>query len=245
LVWAFADSGGWRSADGGESWQELPVEGPARRDEPEDGVGAVGLTALAQDPGDDRTYYAGAGSVHSSAATVLKSTDGGKSWKSAGRGLTGDRVHRLVAVAKGHLFAVVGAHGLYRTLDGGASWSRIGSGLPEAELRSLVADPTRPGRLYVASVEGLFRSLDGGLSWQRVSSDLEDEDVEAVVVSAAGEVFAGTFLGVVRSSDGGESWIDMRNGLPNTDVRALALGGEPQRLWVGTAGGGVWSIEAP
>jgi hypothetical protein len=77
-----------------------------------------------------------------------------------------------------------------------------------------------------------------------VAQGIEGDDVEAVAIDpASGTAYAGTFHGVFRSADGGESWTAIGAGLPNTDVRALAVSGG--RLWAGTAGGSVWSIELP
>ena len=244
-VFAYASSSLWRSEDGGDTWQAEQRPAPRLRDQLRGQTDSVEFAALAQDPAEPRTFYAGSWSSSDESGAVFKSTDGGGSWKKAGKGIEGQRVKRLFAPSANVVLAIVDDNRLYRTVDAGAHWSLSDLGLPDQELRGLAADPTRPGRFYLASADGLFRSDDGGASWERCSDGLADEDVEAVVVSAAGEVYAGTFQGVSRSADGGATWIDMRNGLPNTDVRALAIGGEPLRLWAGMAGGGVWSLELP
>ncbi len=82
---------------------------------------------------------------------------------------------------------------------------------------------------------------------QKAGSALAEEDVEAVAVAPDGRLFAGSWRGVFTSRDGGATWISMSDGLPHRDVRALAVGGAAGslRLWVGTAGGSVFSTPLP
>lgn len=134
---------------------------------------------------------------------------------------------------------------VFRTTDAGKKWQPAGTGITSSGVKLLRSGG--PGTVLAACGEdGLFRTTDGGKSWSRVAQGLKEDDVEAVVVSADGKVFAGTFDGVFRSTDGGTSWQAMNEGLTNTDVRALAIaGGSPARLYAGLAGGGVASTELP
>jgi photosystem II stability/assembly factor-like uncharacterized protein len=152
-------------------------------------------------------------------------------------------VKLLVAAAPaGTLYALSGSSDVYRSSDGGGSWSAAKGGWGSEEVRTIVADPTAPGRVYVASKEHLYRSADSGASWTQVRLD---EDVESIVVSSQGVAYAGAFHGVFKSADGGQTWTPVSADLPNTDVRALAIGGSPPRLYAGIAGGSVWSTELP
>ena len=75
---------------------------------------------------------------------------------------------------------------------------------------------------------------------------LEKERVRAVAISSDGLAFAGAFRGVFLSQDGGSTWTTINGSLPNTNVRALAIGGSADvRLWIGLAGGSVWSAPLP
>jgi len=59
-----------------------------------------------------------------------------------------------------------GAH-LWRSRDAGATWAALdGDGrLPDVPVHCLLADPTRAGRLFLATDLGVLVSTDGGASW--------------------------------------------------------------------------------
>ena len=246
-VWAFDASRAWHSADGGARWEEMKTKEPSLRDMMKGNLELVQFRSLAQDLGDPKVLYAGSWSNDAPGNAVFKTTDGGKGWKSAGKGLPGgDSVTLLRSAAPGVVFALIKDHDLFRSGDGGGSWTAAGAGLPDGTIRGLAIDPSNPARLYAASEKGLFRSTDNGKSWAKVGGGLEQADVEAVTVAADGRAFAGTFGGVFQSADGGGGWTAMNDGLVNVDVRALAISGAaPARLYAGIAGGSVWSTELP
>jgi len=240
----FAHDGGkwWHSEDGGRTWQEIEVPQPGMRDMMKGKLSGPAFKSLAQDAGDPKTFYAGGSWMkETGGAPVNKSTNGGKKWEPAGAGITGT-VTLLRAAAPGVVYAVAGEDGIFRTADGGKSWSSVRKG----EVHELAVDPTKPDRVFAATKEGLFRSADGGASWTKVAKGIKGDEVEAVVVSSGGKAFCGTFEGVFVSADGGDTWTALNDGLMNTDVRALAIaGGGSPRLYAGTAGGSVQSIELP
>jgi photosystem II stability/assembly factor-like uncharacterized protein len=233
----------WRSEDAGRSWQKIDVPEPGMRDMMRGKIAGPEFTALVQDVGDPKVFYAGGSwSKDMGGSPVNKSTNSGKKWDAAGAGITGN-VTLMRSVAPGVVYAATGKEGIYRTSDGGKSWSLVRPG----EVRDLAIDQTHPERLFVATKEGLFRSADSGATWKKASLGIkDDDDVEAVVTSPSGKVFCGLFHGVFVSADGGEKWSALNDGLMNTDVRALAIGGGSQpRLYAGIAGGSVQSIELP
>ena len=245
-VWAFDGSRAWRSMDGGRRFEELKAKEPSLREMMKGDLASAQFHSLTLDAGDPQVVYAGSWSHDEPGQAVFKSVDGGKSFKPSGNGLPGAAVTALAGESPGEVFAVVAEHGLFRTGDGGRSWAAAGRGLPEVELRQLAVDPSVPARLYVATEQGLFRSVDQGASFAAVGGPLAGEDVEAVVVAADGRVFAASFHGVFWSAAGGASFAPLTEGLPLADVRALSVAGPaPGRLYAGTAGTSVWSIELP
>jgi hypothetical protein len=52
--------------------------------------------------------------------------------------------------------------GAYRSIDRGRSWQQVLSG---TEVRAIVADPNRPGVVYLSG-NSIYRSLDHGATWQ-------------------------------------------------------------------------------
>lgn len=246
-IWAFDTSNAWRSSDGGRSFRVLEKKELSTRDLIKGNLASAQFRSLAQDPANPNILYAGSWSNDDPGQAVWKSVDGGKSFKTAGSGLPGEAVTLLRAAAPGVVYAVVDK-ALFRTDDGGAKWIAAGAGLPAAvDLREVGIDPTLTTRLFVATEKGLFLSNDSGATFQKAGSALAEEDVESVAVAPDGKLFAGSWRGVFTSRDGGATWTSMSDTLPHRDVRALAVGGAPGslRLWVGTAGGGVFSISLP
>lgn len=241
-IYAHEGASWWRSEDAGRSWEAIEIPQPSMRDMMKGKLSSPSFTALAQDAGDPKIFYAGGSWMEETGgAAVNKSANGGKKWEAAGTGIAGD-VTLLRPAAAGVLYAVAGRDGVYRTGDAGKSWSLVRPG----EIHDLAVDPTKPERVFVATKTGLFRSADSGATWTQVSNGMKEEDVEAVVVAPSGKVFCGSFGGVFVSTDAGDTWTAMNEGLLNTDIRALAIaGGSEPRLYAGVAGGSVHSTELP
>jgi photosystem II stability/assembly factor-like uncharacterized protein len=132
-----------------------------------------------------RTSYAGTG--------IFKSTDGGKTWQSAG--LTDSHhIGRIVVDVKnpdtvyvaavGHLYTENAERGIFKTTDGGRTWRRTLFVDERTGAVDLVQDPSRPQILYAATWtrarapwnflesgggSGLWKSTDGGENWTRLT----------------------------------------------------------------------------
>jgi photosystem II stability/assembly factor-like uncharacterized protein len=100
-------------------------------------------------------------------AGVMKSTDGGSTWKEVNTGLGGLDIHGLAvdpnAPRKLHVAVREKGEGIYRTTDGGVKWVRVDDG-PGGEVKALVSVniPTGMGGifLYAGTAEGLQRNPD-------------------------------------------------------------------------------------
>jgi photosystem II stability/assembly factor-like uncharacterized protein len=126
------------------------------------------------------------------------------------------------------------------------TWKPMGP--PGGDVRSLAADPARPGQIYLGTADGhIFGSGDGGAHWNllgRVSARL-DAVITAIAVDPrnANLLFAAAWTqdpsaggGVFRSNDGGKVWHEA--GLAGEAVRALALApSDPDILVAGTLDG--------
>ena len=131
--------------------------------------------------------------VRTSHAGLLRSTDGGKTWKAANGDLAGaalavrsvaihpsDPATMLLAAGRG------GEGGLWKTADGGATWQRLplegdfdGEGPSALGGEAVAFDPRSPDVIYAGcESKGFFRSDDGGATWRRLG--LEGERVTAV-----------------------------------------------------------------
>ena len=147
-----ASGGVWKSEDNGTTFR--PVF---------DKAGAQSIGALAIDPRDPKTIWAGTGEAWTRNSVsigdgIWKSTDGGENWTRMGLAKT-ERITRIVvdpanssivyACAPGALWSDSSDRGLYRTTDGGASWTQIlkGSNLSTG-CSSVTLDPSNPRHLF-------------------------------------------------------------------------------------------------
>jgi photosystem II stability/assembly factor-like uncharacterized protein len=196
------------------------------------------ISTLVVDPLHPKTLYA-AGDF----PAVVKSTDGGASW----RVLPGSPDGGVVALDPAHpatLFAAYRASGLARSVDGGAHWRSLDGRIPLLHVKALAVDPARPSRVYLGSQGGgIWRSDDGGLSWHAASQGLvagERSSITALLPlrQPAGTALAGTFSAALfRTANGGASW-SAASGLPAGKVLALAAApSDPRTLYVSLPAG--------
>jgi photosystem II stability/assembly factor-like uncharacterized protein len=131
-------------------------------------------------------------------AAMFRSTDGGQSWQE----LAGLRGHGT-----------------------GPSWQPGAGGLC---LHTVIQDPSRPDRMYIAiSAAGAFRTDDAGKTWRAINRGLKSEgipDPEAEVGHCVHHVamhpsrpdvlFMQKHWDVMRSDDAGDSWREISGNLP-------------------------------
>jgi hypothetical protein len=138
----------FKSTDGGRTLQDLGQPGA--------------FSALAVDQRNPQIIYAGQRS-----GRVIRSLDGGKSFAPASAGLAGAGVHGLAEDAHGTLFVWLRGGGLFASDDHAANWRAVDSGEAlrrsgvEAGRGSLVADPRRPGHLYLGNAGVIEIIADG------------------------------------------------------------------------------------
>ena len=155
LIVGAAGGGVWESRDGGGSWRARTDEQPT-----------LTTGALAFDPKEPRTVYAGTGEGNYYSwfgAGVLVSTDGGTRWSvRASAPFVGQGFYALVVDADNpaHLFAAT-TDGLYQSKDRGVAWVERLAGTCWAVS---VADR----HVLAAQADGVHASTDGGTTWQPV-----------------------------------------------------------------------------
>jgi len=150
-------------------------------------------------------------------AALFKSTDGGQTW------------HELAGL---------------RTHSTGSLWQPGAGGMC---LHTILLDPSKPGRIFVAiSSAGAFRSDDGGKSWRPINKGLKSEGIPdptaevghcvhriAMHRSRSGTLFMQKHWDVMRSDDAGDTWHEVSGNLPSDfgfpiDVHAH----EPETIYV-------------
>lgn len=192
VLFAGASEGGvWRTLDGGGTWKAVSDYQLVRPTSTGQHRGTLSIGALAIDPANPQTIYAGTGNPNPAtgivgpALGVFRSTNRGDAWQPKGVALqqsgcsnavmSGAVVKRIVVV-RGRPSVVFAAtnRGLFRyTEDGSDCWTKIMSGLPALDATDLAMDPYR-GLLYVAlRGDGIYKSTDAtGLTWIKASYGL-------------------------------------------------------------------------
>jgi photosystem II stability/assembly factor-like uncharacterized protein len=179
--------GAWKTADGGRTWKNVS-----------DGFFGGSIGAVAVSEWDPNVVYVGGGEVTvrgnvAHGDGMWKSTDAGRSWKSAGlldgRQIVRIRIHPknpdlVYAAVLGHVFGPNEMRGVYRSKDGGDHWDRVLYVNDRVGAVDLAMDPTNPRVLYASmwnfkrtpySLEsggpgsGIWKSTDGGDHWSELT----------------------------------------------------------------------------
>lgn len=181
------------------------------------------VLAVAADPGDPDRLWAG----YYARNGLIRSEDGGQSWRADTVGLAESPVFDLLFVpgrseGPGILWAAV-RPGLAQSFDDGITWRPV-EGLPAAAAFALGADAG--GRVYVGlDGAGIYAQTDDGLGWTSLAVPLsplasrtgEAKNETSPLASAAvlslaaapdgQQLYAGTAgRGLFASRDGGRSW---------------------------------------
>lgn len=224
----------YRSADGGQSWEER-VRGI---------IEDRGLTVrgIAIEPGNSNIVYAAA-EISSDCwagqnmwgrqfdrvkGVVYKSTDAGVSWTAIWRG---DNLARYVLINPTDVRTIYvstgifdreaansdpksytpGGVGILKTTDGGKTWVQVNKGLQNLYIGTLFMHPDNPstllagaGNVTYSAGEGVYLSTDGAASWQLVARG-RMMSVE-FSLSNPNVVYAGGDSEFYRSLDGGRTW---------------------------------------
>jgi len=243
---ASVGNGIYRSADGGNTWSHLGLEGSERihrivlhPDDPD----VAWVAALGREWGENPERG------------IFKTTDGGKSWKKVlyVDEKTGGADIAMVEGSPNRLFASMWQYrrwpdyfksggpgsGLYSSLDGGETWKRleVEDGLPEGELGRIGLGLSRshPEIVYAmveAKKSALLRSDDFGQSFKTVNSEPNVNPRPfyfgelRVDPQDPNRVFSVDFT-VRVSSDGGKSF--------STLIRWDEIHGDHHALWIDPA----------
>ncbi|MET9955429.1 F510_1955 family glycosylhydrolase [Streptomyces sp. NPDC006339] len=142
---------------------------------------------------------------------LIKSTDAGKSWKTAS--LKGEADFHSLDHAKGITYGYDSTGGLLRVSKDGTTWQ------DRARLQALdfAVNPADPNQLVATTAEGVARSTDGGATF----APGQGPGMEFLSWASPESLFGVDFTGALSiSSDGGSTW----------KKTASVPGGQPQAL---------------
>jgi photosystem II stability/assembly factor-like uncharacterized protein len=228
----------FESQNGGTNWSRL-----ARVSDRNDYV----IDALIFHPTRENVVYAGAWSVvDNKSGDVLKSLDGGKTWKKL-RDMHGESVRALAMASSNPDVLVAGTlTGIYRTSDGGEHWSLISPpNHPDIRnVESIAIDPTNPDVIYAGTWHLPWKTTDGGLTWKNIKNGIiDDSDVFSIIIDphSPNVVYASACSGIYKSENAGEQFKKVQ-GIPYSSRRTRVLMQDPMRPEVVYAGTteGLW-----
>ena len=221
-IFAGAPAGGlWKSTDNGTTWSTNT-----------DLLPNLGVSGIAIDPMHPDTMYIATGDRdHGDTYSigVLKSVDGGETWKPTGLTLQLTNYARLTGMVihptqTQHL-VVSSRAGIYRTTDGGANWTITQGG----SFQSLTSTPGAPHLLYAGTESNgkVWFSRNFGQNWTVLTgaSGLPaNGPARCEVATTAADtnyVYAlfgannSGLYGVYRSTNKGVTWSQMHGSTPN------------------------------
>ncbi len=157
----------FQSTDFGSSWNNISPELTML-----DNTGTLifgTITFIDVSPLNSEIIYAGTDD-----GKVWNTLNGGTSWNQVNNGLPSrwvtsvktDPFDENVAYVtfSGYRFHDTMAH-VYKTIDNGQTWTDIGSNLPDIPCNNIIADPSIPDVLYLATDIGVYFTRNGGISW--------------------------------------------------------------------------------
>jgi hypothetical protein len=203
------------------------------------------VRCLAADPLNPRVIYAG-----TQGQGVLRSEDGGKTWRSVG--LAGQIVKAL-AISRtqpGTVYAGTKPAQLFVSRDGGASWTELASFRRirsrwfwfspaekpfSAYVQAIALSPADP-RIIVVGIEAgaVVQSLDGGQTWSgHRRGALRDCHSLTFHVTHGNWVYegGGSGAGVSVSRDAGAAWMQPKEGLDRRYGWAVAADPAHPEVW--------------
>jgi len=237
------DAALFRSADGGQSWQEL--DGLRRHTSGPDwmpGAGGMCLHTILLNPQRPERI-----TVAISAAGAFRSDDHGATWRPINRGLhseqipdpqaeVGHCVHRLAAhPARPDVLFMQKHWDVMRSDDGGDSWREVSGNLPSDFGFPIAVNSREPETIYVVPIKSdsehyppdgklrVYRSRSGGQDWEPLTKGLPQRhcyvnalrDAMAVDnIDPCGVYFGTTGGQVYASADGGDSWQAIAKNFP-------------------------------
>jgi photosystem II stability/assembly factor-like uncharacterized protein len=245
------DRGLYKTTDGGKTWEKILFANDS-----------TGCADFALNPKNPDIMYATlwqfrrkpyAFSSGGPACAVMKSSDGGKTWRKIQKGITADTIGRAaIAIspsAPENMVAIIESKktSLYISSDAGETWKEQSADdnvcARPFYFSTVVIDPQDGKRVYRPAF-GFSYSEDGGFSWVRAqnSSGWLHSDMHALWIDPKdnSHLYVGTDGGVYMSVDKGNNWIFL-NDLPVSQAYHVQVDDQdPYNVYCGLQDNGSW-----
>ncbi len=203
----------YRSNDEGRTWGRVMLPTAAVK-------GNIAAVTVAT--GDKKTMY-----VAGSRFGVLRSSDGGQSWKAVNKGLPSRKVVALTthSTQPDTVYAYVSGKGNFRSQDAGVQWRLMDRG-PRDRIAGFVHSnmpgSMESGWLFAATPNGVSRSMDCFCGWHKAGELAGGSRAVSYDPDQPQRVYAAGKDGLFVSVDGGEHWAGVKS--PISAITALAAG---------------------
>ncbi len=182
----------------------------------------------------------------------LRHVDGAIEWRALEHRFAADAASVALAAsphAPGELYVADAQGRLHRSDDGGRSFALLAGGsVVGQDLREIVLDPSRPGRLLLAGSAGALgavrESLDDGATFHDLADGLSATSVNALALSADGRyLFAATVDGPWFREPATGRWRHIGAGqAPDQNYLDVEYIDRSQRARFATDGRGLWQL---
>jgi hypothetical protein len=236
IYWAHDCGQGWRSRNGGETWERFLAKG----------LGTLYGQSIEVDPANASTVFMTLDNLWVTVAAVdqglYKSTDAGDNWELVlpvnydenNRWYKHNIAYALNSVSGGEAkiwYAAFADQGLYKSIDGGDNWSLVQSLSGHAPIYALYVHPENSDILYLGSNLGLYSSTDGANTLNPLGN-LPSGGVTSIQVnySEPDEIYAVVRdAGLYKSTNGGANFSLLRG--PNYAVGCFINQGYPEVIY--------------
>jgi len=245
------DRGLYKTTDGGKNWEKILFANDS-----------TGCADFALNPKNPDIMYATlwqfrrkpyAFNSGGPACAVMKSTDGGKTWRKIQKGITADTIGRAAITVSpsspDNMVAIIESKktSLYISADGGESWKEQSADdnvcARPFYFSTIVVDPFDSKRVYRPAFEFSY-SEDGGYSWIRAQNNQGwlHSDMHALWINPknTSQMYVGTDGGIYMSVDRGNNWIYL-NTLPVAQLYHVQVDDQdPYYVYCGLQDNGSW-----
>jgi photosystem II stability/assembly factor-like uncharacterized protein len=193
----------YKSENGSNSW--IPVN---------KNIKYVKVYGMAIDPIHTDTVY-----LATFSRGVLKTTDGGNNWSSAG--LNSNLIYTITVdpISPAKVLAGTAGDGIQISTNSGTNWEPSNTGIQNSMPTTTLVSPANPERVFTSIYgAGVYQSYNHGRAWTLYNQGLADKFVHALVQNPSQPqiIFALTDTGGLYQNDTNtlDGWIKVAQGLP-------------------------------